>query len=188
MRSTIAFFALAFAGCTTVDKVQPSEDLCAQLAVFQRGPYVENSKPDGLPDRWIEMRWQGKWLDFESGWGLSCIHSDDLAAANFCAWLLDGNTSFEFAEYLAFDILTCRGYGFPDYSTWWPWTAGIEFVGDDHWTSLDVNFQGWTPERPETGAIRYSAYRDHETPWKDRPPIEPLRSTDKAATAPDDAD
>ncbi len=151
MRAHCLLRAWLFAGCTTIGNGRPADEICAQLSFFQQGPYTASSKPDGLPDRWIEMHWRGQWGS-STGWGLSCTHADDAASAGLCAWLLD-NTSFEFAEQLSFDILSCHGYRFPpDNPTWWPWTAGVQFSDTDTWTALDIDFRGWTPE--ETGSGR----------------------------------
>lgn len=154
-----------------------ADTLCDHFRRYVQAPFEPGISPDGLPDRWVELHWVGFWLDFDRGFGKTCVHTQDTESGDLCTWLLK-HSSTEFPDTLPFGILECYGYSFrAEASTSWSqWKAQIsitvEIVTDRFRTvALDVDFTGW---KSETGAIRLSVYADEDSPWEDRPPLAPL--------------
>lgn len=156
-------------------------ELCDRVAEYEAVDSEGASQPDGLADRWVELHWVGSWLDFDNGFGKTCIHSEDVASRQLCGWLLE-NSSTEFPQMLPIGILECYGYSFPSpRPSWAGWRASVELT-TDRWLTLDIDFTRW---EGETGAIRLRAYDEAETPWEDMPPLGPLRGSARPTSASD---
>jgi hypothetical protein len=171
-------FTLVFPALVMTAVSVRAETLCEQVRRYEQAPFAQASSPDGLPDRWVEVHWVGFWMDFDRGFGKSCVHSDDAESRDLCAWLVK-HSSTEFPEYLPFRILECYGYGFPrPYPEWSQWKTRIKIVSE-RWLTLDVDLTGW---KSETGAIRLSVYTDED--WsvgRERPPLAPLPESAQSA-------
>ena len=149
--------------------VTAADRLCGRLHIFAAARFTADVRPEGR--RWIELHWRGHWMDFDSGWGFSCLHSPDQTAVDFCRWLTD-NTSFEFPTMLPKAILRCYGYAFPDADSWTDWKAAIGLDRDARSSLLEVNLGLLAAE---SGAIRFSTFQEGYDPAKaELPPIQPM--------------
>lgn len=145
-----------------------ADDLCAELAIFEEADLPST----GEQARWIELHWQGSWLDLESGWGLACISSDDVAA-RLCGFVAQ-NTSFEFASSFPERILACHDYVVPKGIANWRGEVDVE-MASDRWHKLVIDLG----ERSgDSGAVRYVSVSDETAGSNDFEylPIAPLPS------------
>jgi hypothetical protein len=155
--------------------VAMADELCVRQKAFEAAPFTDNARPDGLPDRWVELHWVGRWLDFDHGWGIRCLHSGDTEAEQYCAWLLDRRLSFEFADNFPLELLGCRGYRLPHSTDWREWKATLELLGpDERSVTLEVDFSDWGEETLDNGAVRVAVYRDDDSAYGDIAPLAPL--------------
>lgn len=147
-----------------------ANELCRQLRSFERASFEAATPAES--NRWIELHWVGAWLDFDAGFGLACRHSADDASRDLCRWLVD-NSSLEFASYVPFGMLECRGYSFPrPYPDWSGWQSSITMFGrGERMLVLEVAFGRFESE----AALRLSAYPNSAARWRQPlPELEPL--------------
>jgi len=146
-----------------------ADRLCDRVQAFTATGFPADAQSQRR--RWVELHWRGHWMDFDGGWGLSCLHSPDEVAGGFCRWLT-ANTSFEFPAMLPKAILHCYGYVFPDADSWSDWKAMIGLDRDTQFSLLEVNFESFATE---TGAIRFSTFRKgHDPATVALPPLQPM--------------
>jgi hypothetical protein len=145
-----------------------ADELCAELVLFEKADLPST----GEQARWIELHWQGRWMDLKSGWGLACISSDEVAA-RLCSFVVK-NTSYEFASNFPERILACHGYVIPNGIANWRGEVDVE-MASDRWHKLVIDLG----ERSEdSGAVRYVSVSDETAGGNDIEylPIAPLPS------------
>ncbi|OGN44098.1 MAG: hypothetical protein A2623_10520 [Caulobacterales bacterium RIFCSPHIGHO2_01_FULL_70_19] len=98
-------------------------------------------------------------MDFEGGFGLQCVSSDDEAARSLCGWLIE-NTSMESRSNLPVRVLECWGYRFPrPIPSWGEWRADVSTLLDERWLTLEVDL---TEDAPAVPAVRLSSFAEGE--------------------------
>jgi hypothetical protein len=170
LKLLIALWAMSV-GCAA-GASEASSDICEQLRILEANPL--STGEDGKPvRRWVEFRWWGDWI-VNGGWG--CRQSGDQTAKSVCTYLMD-NTSREFRAELPIRILTCYGYGFPQFPQydWSDWTATVRLHGrkDDRKVVMDVDLGG---RKSLTSTVRVSVVPND--PGKDDQEPPPLLPSD----------
>jgi hypothetical protein len=140
-----------------------ADELCDRLRSLE---WSASPRPSEPGRRWIELHWQGHWLDFDRGFGFACSSSADPEAKALCHWLT-GHTNFEFADVLPMQILECYGYRFPHPYPYWDGWKGNVSIGHGHYGELEVNFSDL---KGETGAIRFSLFAPKHSDYTDELP------------------
>jgi hypothetical protein len=130
------------------------DELCGKLTDFETASFDQTGQEKA---RWIEMHWRGSWLNFETGWGIACLSSDDDAAKRLCQWL-PKQVSYEFADSFPRRILACHGYNLPQMQEW---KSRVElWDGEDRFHYLLIDF---ATLEGEAGAVRYVSVSDDAT-------------------------
>ena len=171
MRTPLLLLSLtAFASSSAFAADDFPRTFCAQLDQFHDASFDGTEQPAGR--RWVEMHWQGFWLDFDHGFGLRCVSSPDAASRRYCGWL-EKNTSFEFPALLPKAIFKCAGHWRePD---WQDWTNSVSMLRHHRLLQVEVNL---TPTETESGVLRLSSFAK----GKDEGTVSlpPLMATDTA--------
>ena len=150
------------------------DELCDRLTMFESASFDQTGQEKA---RWIEMHWRGSWLNFDTGWGITCIHSSDDAAADFCEWL-PRQVSYEFADSFPRRLLACHGFNVPQMQEW---KSRVElWDGEDRFHYLLIDF---ATLEGETGAVRYVSVSDDATDPeienRGLEPMAPLEANDR---------
>ena len=159
-------FGLAMSLALSAPAFAQDSEFCERLKAFETAPLAETGEQQA---RWIEMHWRGSWLNFETGWGVSCLSSVDEAARQFCEWL-PSNVSYEFADLFPRRILACKGYSVPPIQGW---KGEVElWDSDDRSHYMMINFASL---EEETGAVRFVSVGDGATdPEIENRPLEAM--------------
>lgn len=152
MRIPLLLLSLtALISSPSVAKGNFSRTFCTRLAQFHDASFDGAEQPAGR--RWIEMHWQGFWLDFDHGFGLKCESSPDAISRSFCGWL-EKHTSFEFPALLPKAIYRCDRHIRPE-PEWEMWTNSVAVVRDHRLLQVEVNLE---PTKTESGVLRLSSF------------------------------
>jgi hypothetical protein len=126
--------------------------ICDKLEKFTSAQFTADVEPQGR--RWVELHWRGLWMDFDRGWGFTCLHSPDAASTELCNWLT-GNTSYEFASETPKAILRCYGYKIPVSDTWQDWKATVGLDREGRFLLLEIDLDSLAAGNQ---AIRLSSF------------------------------
>lgn len=154
-----------------------ADPLCGILKDYARAQWAERTDP--APRHWVEFHW-GTDPDPLALWSWGCRHSDDVASAQLCNWLLD-NTSHEFRSILPIRIQKCMGFRFPGAAkAYWGLTDGqVSRAGHDGTSIvLELSCRGMAPAE---SAIRISFDSDDRRLEPDELP--PIASMSEAPDA-----
>ncbi|HEX7712347.1 MAG TPA: hypothetical protein VF418_15555 [Sphingomonadaceae bacterium] len=167
-----ARFLIAIGLVTGASAANAADVICDKLDDYAKAQWAQ--KGDPIQRYWVEFHW-GIDTDPDTFWSWGYGHSNDVASANLCKWLMD-NTNQEFRSELPIRVQRCMGYRFPRYApTEWQFTDGVvrHQAHDGSWLVLEVSSQGM---RSGESAVRISF--DSVDRNLDPEELPPIRSMD----------